>query len=182
MRFHVPEGKARVAVSFEGDTAPASALSGSGSGSFDPVVLARWDAPVSWEVKGDTLVATADVDTLPHAGTSAPFEIDVEVPPGGGPHDLYVQIANKGDADGLYDRLTLADAADPPQPKSPSPSSPSSPSPGKGCNCAEAPGSGGAGGGGGLAAALAAAAIASLGRRARRRRKPRRPEDPAGDV
>lgn len=181
VRFHVPEGKARVAVSFEGDTAPASALSGSGSGSFDPVVLARWDAPVSWEVKGDALVATADVDGLPHAGTSAPFEIDVQVPPVGGPHDLYVQIANKGDADGLYDRLTLADAADPPQPKSPSASSPSSPSPGKGCNCAEAPGSGGAGGGGGIAAALAAAA-AALGRRARQRREPRRPEDPAGDV
>jgi len=123
----VPAGAGKVTVSF------SSRASGGGGGSpfggggtpFTPVVLVKAGKAITWTVsRGE---ATHDADSTTAAEKAGRYTASVEIAEGA--TDVYLQIANKGESDGVYDDVTVAfgprDAAPTePTPPAPAPAAP----------------------------------------------------------
>ncbi len=139
--------------------------------SFAPVALVKFGKPVTWTVSRGVAAHDADkaVAMSKESRPSAHFAIPE------GTTDAYVQIANKGDADGAYNNVKLelsaATVVAPPKPSSIKtpvvPPSAESTSPSKGCSASPAPSAPPTALGG---IALAAFALAAAFRRRRVRR------------
>jgi MYXO-CTERM domain-containing protein len=109
------EAHPRLRVRFEGRAAPESVFSGGGGGTaFTPVVLVKFDGPITWASKG-ALTSDADASLDAQVGPSGDYQADFDVPPGAS--SMYVQIANRGTKDGLYDAVRIAPPVDPVPPK-----------------------------------------------------------------
>jgi Fungalysin/Thermolysin Propeptide Motif len=77
---------------------------GGGGDPFTPVVLAKLDAPITWDSKTGhdaTFKITTDASSDTASATIA-------IPEGTPEGTIYVQIANAGDSDGYYDDVALA--------------------------------------------------------------------------
>jgi MYXO-CTERM domain-containing protein len=105
----------RLRVTFDGRSAPDNVFSGGSGGTpFTPVVLVKFDRPITWAVRG---ALTSDADaTVDATFGSGGYQADFEVPPGA--THMFVQIGNRGQKDGLYDRIQIGEPIDPlPPPK-----------------------------------------------------------------
>lgn len=94
-----PEGTAqfRVRVSLE-----ASGQNFGGNGKFDPVILVHYGSPITWKASGSRLTNDADEQRSVTAG-----DIDEAFDIPEGATEVYVQIANKGQAAGNYQEMEL---------------------------------------------------------------------------
>jgi len=113
LRAEVPAGTVRARVRFAGGSTP---LFGATPTPFNPLVLARWDGPITWS--GPSYDAPLAVETE-LSGASFEAVLDAATPAA---RTLYLQIANRGEADGFYDAITIAFEAAPPSPLPPAPS------------------------------------------------------------
>lgn len=107
LRLEVPDGAAAITLSFRASGVGASPLFGRAGASFRPVVLASWDRPIAW-TRDAAGIARPDAPArvLPEGGARLAAEIDVPA----GAKVAYLQIANEGQAGGVYDGL-LAEVA-----------------------------------------------------------------------
>jgi MYXO-CTERM domain-containing protein len=164
----LPAGSTHVVVTF------GSRSSGGGGGSqfggetkpYTPVVVAKFGEAITWtrvrgaaKHDGELEVVAADA-----AGGRAAAEL--EVPPGA--TSVFVQIANAGEDDGVYDGIVVTSTGEPTDespPDVPAVSGPADDT--SGCGCV-VPGTGSQPLGAGTLALGAAALVASLRRRRRR--------------
>lgn len=166
VRAALPKGTVKVEVSFttrrSGGGGGGSPFGGQGT-PFTPVVLAKFGKPITWTTaKSVSHDADANVEAT---ANSASFDVPE------GAEAVYVQIANQGDEEGIYDAIAIK--AVPGEAPIGAPNPGDQPAPPAttvdeaGCACST-PGQGaGAVSGSGLAAALAA--LAGLVRRRRPR-------------
>jgi hypothetical protein len=147
--------------------AGAAGLLGGGGTPYTPVVLAKFGQPITWSDQ-----VKHDADAKVSATQGARYTATIDVPEGA--TDAYLQIANAGDTDGVYDDVTaelVPRAAETPGDDEPAPPADAAAAPAddSGCACATPGGRSPAGSSGGLAAlGLAGALAVAAGRRRRR--------------
>lgn len=90
--------------SFDG----GSSSSPFGGEPFTPVVLAKFGQPISWTVKGAKASSDADL-SMPVDATTQGASFDIPE----GATDVWLQIANDGESDGAYSRVTVSFQAQP---------------------------------------------------------------------
>jgi MYXO-CTERM domain-containing protein len=135
-------GTTQVTVTFSSTPAQAGLGLGAQGTPFAPTVLAKFGNPVQWTTSGK-LASNADVTADAKGNGAQPaqtYTATVAVPDGA--KRVWVQIANKGDQDGSYDKVDLAltvaqttGPADTPPPETAPPSAPPSSSSSSGCSC-----------------------------------------------
>ena len=168
LKAAIPAGALRATYSFKViDRGGGGGLFGGGGTPFTPVVLVKFDAPITWTT---TARVTSDADlnlTLEAKASSITFDLPEGV------KEVYVQIANNGDQDGYYGTQSVAFELPPALP-APAPAPPAAPpaaaGPTETSGCAvRAPGNAGSPSGHAGAALLFATAL-GVGLAARRRR------------
>jgi MYXO-CTERM domain-containing protein len=154
----------KLVIGFEGRDLGAG-LGGFGGqpSPFKPQVLVRFAKPIEWKISGQTITATADttVNLAAAADSAATMTAEVDVPEGA--TIAYVQIANTGGNDGIYNNVVLStkdrtSPIEPPVTPDPTPVTPSEDTFVAGGGCATA-GTGETAGAGGLFGLLAIAGI-----------------------
>lgn len=107
LRLEVPAGAASITLSFRASGVASSPLFGRPGAPFRPVVLASWDRPIAW-TRDAAGVARPDAPARVAPDGGARLAAEIEVPAGA--KVAYLQIANEGQSDGVYDGL-LAEVA-----------------------------------------------------------------------
>jgi MYXO-CTERM domain-containing protein len=101
----------RLRVTFDGRSAPDNVFSGGSGGTpFTPVVLVKFDRAITWAERG-ALTSDADGTVDATLRPDGAYQADFEVPPGA--TSMFVQIGNRGQKDGLYDRIQVGEPIDP---------------------------------------------------------------------
>lgn len=162
-KFAKPAAQATVTFTEKKQAGGGAALGGQAT-PFTPMVLAKFGKAITWTSNAKK---PNDADVQVAAKTGARWTATFDVPEGA--TDVYVQIANKGESDGIYDAIAVdltprsVDPTAPPEdPAAPPTTEPSSDS---GCGCST-PGRSTTGAGAlSLAALAAAAAVAGMRRR-----------------
>lgn len=93
-------GAQRLTVTFTATPAPAAPWFGRVGSTFAPVLLAEWDAPIVWT--DDAVHASARREL----NDDRLIRVELDVPEGA--RTAFLQIANRGELDGHYDRLRVA--------------------------------------------------------------------------
>ncbi len=163
----VPAGSTKGKVSFEvvdRGGGGGGGIFGGGGKPFAPVVFVKFGAPLTWTTKG-TITSDADLTLeLGEKGRSADIEIPADT------KEVYVQVGNAGDQDGVFSALSFAFEGAPPVVPAPAP--PVTPAPSGGGESSESGCSVPSGSGGsvpvGAAGLLGMVAAAFVARRRRR--------------
>ncbi|HRG98685.1 MAG TPA: hypothetical protein PLR99_20680 [Polyangiaceae bacterium] len=169
LKATIPAGALRATYSFSVvDRGGGGSPFGGGGTAFTPVVLVKFDAPITWTTTGK-IASDADL-TLPLEAKASSTTFDLPE----GAKEVYVQIANKGDQDGYYQAQTFRFEL-PPAPPAAAPTPTTEPTPtaatteSSGCAVRAPAGDAGSPSGHAGAALLFATAL-GLGLGARRRR------------
>ncbi|WP_146647877.1 hypothetical protein [Labilithrix luteola] len=94
---------AKVTLQFDAFEGQGSASPFGNATPFTPVVLAKFGQAITWSVKGGKASHDADA-TAPVDSTIGGASFDIP----DGATDVWLQVANKGESDGAYARLTVA--------------------------------------------------------------------------
>jgi len=132
--------KAKVTFSAKAQGGGGGGIFGGGGKPFAPVVVGKTGQAITWTTKGKLAHDGTAVDATA-AGTTYTAVLDVPTDA----TDLYVQIANKGDSDGIYDGVSIATEPGP-APEQPTTPPSTTPPPGakgsedsSGCACRTTP-------------------------------------------
>lgn len=99
---------AKVTLQFDSFDSGGSSSPLGGGDPFTPVVLAKFAQPITWTVKGSKASHDADLTaTADDTTQGASFDIPE------GATDVWLQVANQGQSDGAYSRLTVSFQAQP---------------------------------------------------------------------
>jgi MYXO-CTERM domain-containing protein len=124
----LPARSKQITLTFTSRPATGQSPFGGGGTPFTPVVLVKFDKPVTWTTKG-ALAPDADATVDATGDNGKPlvkYTATVDVPEG--VTSVYAQIGNKGESDGNYDSLELSVVVDPaPEQPAPPPNDPPAP-------------------------------------------------------